>query len=449
MCGVISDAFDFIKDSVGEIASHPWQALGAAAGVPGYDPFFGGLFNNGPNGAIISPTGNFTSSAWNDMYNANPQDSGALGLFNGVNAVADKVAPAVAGYFAAPAVAGALGGDTGSAANIGADTFSTGLGEAGGGATTLGGLESGMGGAGLFGAGAGTGTAIGSGVAQGLGAGGLGIAGGDALGGGLAGTGGTYAGGLGGSASSGTGLGSLTNAAAMPPTTGTAGPVDLGGSGTSMEGSQAFSPMGGGNPAAAGAIQSGGGAPGGDLSSLYGPTSTAAQSPMGTAIGQSTEGVGGGVTPFGSTLGQAPATSGGAWDYLKSPGGIQDLFKLGQQGLSAYQQYQKGQAAKNYAGQISGLFGPNSPYAQQMQQTLARQDAAAGRNSQYGTRATQLAAALTQAQANALGGNNYAQAAQNTSGSNVLNGLFGLAGTTAGKNLIGAGFNGLQSLFGA
>src|ERR1700743_2613132 len=102
MCGLISDAFDFVKDSVGEIFHHPGEALGALFGVPGYDPFFGGLFN--PEHSLLSPTGNFTSSAWNDMYNANPEDSGALNLFHGVNDIADKVAPAVAGGFAAPAL---------------------------------------------------------------------------------------------------------------------------------------------------------------------------------------------------------------------------------------------------------------------------------------------------------------------------------------------------------
>ena len=40
------------------------------------------------------------------------------------------------------------------------------------------------------------------------------------------------------------------------------------------------------------------------------------------------------------------------------------------------------------------LYGLNSPYAQQMAQTLARKDAAAGRNSQYGPRAAQYAAAM-------------------------------------------------------
>lgn len=43
---------------------------------------------------------------------------------------------------------------------------------------------------------------------------------------------------------------------------------------------------------------------------------------------------------------------------------------------------------------LAAMYGPDSPYAQQLQQTLARKDAAAGRNSQYGPRAVQLQAML-------------------------------------------------------
>ena len=43
---------------------------------------------------------------------------------------------------------------------------------------------------------------------------------------------------------------------------------------------------------------------------------------------------------------------------------------------------------------LDSLYGQNSPYSQQLQQTLAAKDAAAGRNSQYGQRAVQLQAAL-------------------------------------------------------
>lgn len=43
---------------------------------------------------------------------------------------------------------------------------------------------------------------------------------------------------------------------------------------------------------------------------------------------------------------------------------------------------------------LAAMYGADSPYAKQMEQTLARKDAAAGRNSQYGPRAAQLQATL-------------------------------------------------------
>ena len=45
-------------------------------------------------------------------------------------------------------------------------------------------------------------------------------------------------------------------------------------------------------------------------------------------------------------------------------------------------------------GVLADMYGPNSPYAQQLRQALARKDAAAGRNSQYGTREVELQARL-------------------------------------------------------
>ena len=190
------------------------------------------------------------------------------------------------------------------------------------------------------------------------------------------------------------------------------------------------------------------------LSTLYGPDSTAPQSPMGASLGQSANAQmpGGGSSQVGFT--SIPGTGGsmGGDDFSwNSPQGLSTMFRLGNAGLGAYQQYQQGQAAHNYANSINQMFAPDSPYAQQMQQELARKDAAAGRNSQYGSRAVQLAAALTQARAQALGGNNYANAARNTSGASMLNGLFSnFASPQAMQGLYGAGqsaFNGLSSLF--
>ena len=154
---LFGNIFDFAKDSIGELASHPLQTAGAALGVPGYDPFFGGLFNNRPGGALLSPTGNFTSSAWQDMYRNNPGDAGGLNLFHGINAIADKVAPAVAGYFAGPAMAGAMGGGMG--AGAGSAAGSAGATDAAIGAGADAGTAAGSGAMGTTtGAGAGTGT---------------------------------------------------------------------------------------------------------------------------------------------------------------------------------------------------------------------------------------------------------------------------------------------------
>lgn len=52
------------------------------------------------------------------------------------------------------------------------------------------------------------------------------------------------------------------------------------------------------------------------------------------------------------------------------------------------------QTIQDQIGTLSGMYGPNSPYATQLRQALARKDAAAGRNSQYGTREVELQARL-------------------------------------------------------
>lgn len=439
MCGLIDDAFSFVKDSIGEVVSHPLQALGAAAGVPGYDPFFGGLFNS--KDALISPTGNFTSGAWNDMYNANPNDTGALNMFHGINDVADKVAPAIAGYYGGPALSGAIGAEgAGAAPAVGDSAFTTGLETAG----TTGGLESGMGGAAVFGPAAGTGTAIGPAVSQGLGAGGLGIAGGDALGGTVGTTFGSQLGA--GTSQLGTGLGST--GAALPTQAAT---TNLGGGALSAEGGQSAASATPGqglgpNGFESGAI-GGGEQGGGNLSALYGPNPStggtlSAGSAPGQALGQSTGGISPALTSTGAQGGGVDAST------------LQSLFKLANTGVNYWQQRQQQAAATNYKNSIDQMFSPSSPYAQQMQTTLAAKDAAAGRNSQYGTRATQLAAALTQAQAQAMQGQGYTQAALQRPGMNALNSLFSNFGNPQGiqqlqglYNLGSSGFNGLANLF--
>lgn len=119
---MLGDIGDYLGATFGEVGQHPWQALGAAFGVPGFDPAIGGLFNNRPGGALLSPTGNFTSSAWNDMYKNNPGNTAGLDAFHKVNSAADIIAPIIAGGFAS----GALGG-AGAASSGGGGAGASGL----------------------------------------------------------------------------------------------------------------------------------------------------------------------------------------------------------------------------------------------------------------------------------------------------------------------------------
>lgn len=144
---MLGDIGDFLGANFGEIGHHPWQAAGAALGVPGFDPAIGGLFNNRPGGALLSPTGNFTSSAWHDMYQDNPNNAAGLDAFHRVNSIADVVAPMIAGYYGA--------GSAGLMGNGGGGSGLTGLFGGSGGSTTLGPDIQGSGS--LFGVGSGMG----------------------------------------------------------------------------------------------------------------------------------------------------------------------------------------------------------------------------------------------------------------------------------------------------
>jgi hypothetical protein len=127
---------------------------------------------------------------------------------------------------------------------------------------------------------------------------------------------------------------------------------------------------------------------------------------------------------------------------------LSPMAGLLQSGLNAYQQYARQNAASNYANQIQQIYSPTGPYAQQMQSNIARQYAAQGRNAEVGPQQVQLAALLANGQAQALGGAQYANAAQNTSGANMLNGLFTTPGAMTGLGQVaGSAWNGLSNLF--
>jgi hypothetical protein len=204
---MLGDIGDYIKATFGEIGHHPLQAAGAALGVPGYDPFFGGLFNNHQGGALLSPTGNFTSSAWNEMYKDNPNSTAGLDLFHKTNSIADVIAPIVAGGYGAGAASGS-GGFFG----LG------GSGASGGGASGLTGLFSGpaaVGDSGLTGTvsagGSGLGSAAGSDLGGALGSSPTGLFSGLLPGGGMSGTAsGALGGGISGDVAGSSSLGGAT-----------------------------------------------------------------------------------------------------------------------------------------------------------------------------------------------------------------------------------------------
>ena len=127
------------------------------------------------------------------------------------------------------------------------------------------------------------------------------------------------------------------------------------------------------------------------------------------------------------------------------------------------------QNAKNFRNAQAGtlanldqLYSPNSPYAQQLRQTLERRDAAAGRRSQYGPRETELAAKLTQARAGDLLNPQYSalQRGANASPYGALAGALGyltggqkgqsnpLVNTASRLDSLRKGYNTLSGLFG-
>lgn len=80
-------------------------------------------------------------------------------------------------------------------------------------------------------------------------------------------------------------------------------------------------------------------------------------------------------------------------------------------GGSLYDMYAKNQMAKKQEAlynqnraDIMNTYAPNSPEYNMLKQEMARKDAAAGRNSQYGIRANDLAATIAKLKMNAIGG---------------------------------------------
>jgi hypothetical protein len=92
-------------------------------------------------------------------------------------------------------------------------------------------------------------------------------------------------------------------------------------------------------------------------------------------------------------------------------GGIPNMLGTAMVGSSLYDMYAKNQMAKRQEAMynqnradILNSYAPGSPEYQLLAQEIARKDAAAGRNSQYGTRANELAGQIAKIRMNALQG---------------------------------------------
>jgi hypothetical protein len=75
------------------------------------------------------------------------------------------------------------------------------------------------------------------------------------------------------------------------------------------------------------------------------------------------------------------------------------LADFGSSMYGLYNARKQRNALRQQQANLQQMFGPESPYAQQMRQRLERKDAAGGRRSQYGPREAQLAALLADRQA--------------------------------------------------
>jgi hypothetical protein len=102
-------------------------------------------------------------------------------------------------------------------------------------------------------------------------------------------------------------------------------------------------------------------------------------------------------------------------------------------GGSLYDMYAKNKMAKKQEGlynqnraDIMNAYAPGSAEYNQMAQAMARKDAAAGRNSQYGTRSSDLAATLAKMRMNSL---TQLQGSQNTLANQSMSNQYGMFNT--------------------
>jgi hypothetical protein len=90
--------------------------------------------------------------------------------------------------------------------------------------------------------------------------------------------------------------------------------------------------------------------------------------------------------------------SGGTGSFLSGLSGVKDIARAGSSLYSAFRGKEGADATQNalqtQMSTLTDMYKDGSPWANQLKEQLARQDAAAGRNSQYGSRLAQYQALL-------------------------------------------------------
>jgi hypothetical protein len=118
-------------------------------------------------------------------------------------------------------------------------------------------------------------------------------------------------------------------------------------------------------------------------------------SAIGGAINPALAGVGGmvGGEMASGAAANAERTMGPAQNIPQTSGST-DFGAIGAGLGQIWNRYGAAKEYKNQGQQLQDLYGPNSAYSQQLQQSLLRQDAQRGRRSQFGTRNVELQARL-------------------------------------------------------
>jgi hypothetical protein len=174
--------------------------------------------------------------------------------------------------------------------------------------------------------------------------------------------------------------------------------------------------------------------------------------PVGGFVGSQIGGRMGNPTGPGPANGQGAGSSLSNTDWAGIAGGLTQAYLNNKSAQDA-----KGVNQNMTSGvqqQLQDMFGPNSAYAQQMRQELARKDAASGRRSQYGAREVELQARLAEMQARSQPGlmNAYtnqgqaslqAQQARRQRQAQTLSTLFQLGKATGVNDRIGKTIGGL------